>query len=97
MKLVELRGQAGDGREHVLAAVRPLEAAAADDYAAQLRHLVRDISDLRLAVGTAPVLSVSGETAAPPPAPADTLPAALARAGRAVPDDRHAAEPDPGS
>ena len=97
MKLVELRGQAGAGREHVLAAVGPLEDAAADDCAAQLRHLVREISGLNLTVGTAPVLSVSGETAGPPPEPADMLRAALARADGADPDDRHAAEPDPGS
>jgi hypothetical protein len=96
MKLVELSRQAGDGREHILAAVGPLEDAAADDYAAQLRHLVREISGLGVTVGTAPVLSVSGETAGPPPEPADMLRAALARADGAVPDVHLAAEPDPG-
>jgi hypothetical protein len=79
VKLVQLRQQPDGGDAEVLATVGPMEDAAADAYAAELRDLAGRQAGLGLAVGTTPVESTSGDAAEPPAAPADLLRAVLSR------------------
>jgi hypothetical protein len=79
VKLVQLRRQPDGGDAEVLATVGPMEDAAADAYAAELRDLVRGPAGLGLAVGTTAVESTSGDAAEPPAGPADLLRAVLSR------------------
>ena len=79
MKLVQLKRQDGAGGADVVAAVGPMEDAAADRYAARLAELVGQQADQGLSVGTTTVESTTGAAAAPPADPADLLRAVLSR------------------
>jgi len=76
---VQLKRQGGDEGADVVAAVGPMEDAAADRYAAQLQELVGQQGDPGLSVGTTTVESTSGASAGPPAGPADLLRAVLSR------------------
>jgi hypothetical protein len=79
VKLVQLKRADGDEGAEVVAAVGPMDDAAADRYAAQLEELVGQQADPGLSVGTTTVESTSGASAAPPAEPADLLRAVLSR------------------
>jgi hypothetical protein len=79
VKLVQVKRQADDGGAEVVAAVGPMEDAAADGYAARLQDLVGQQADPGLSVGTTTVESTTGAAAGPPADPADLLRAVLSR------------------
>jgi hypothetical protein len=79
VKLVQLKRQDGGGGADVVAAVGPMEDAAADRYAAQLQELVGPQTGPGLSVGTTTVESTSGTAAEPPADPAELLRAVLSR------------------
>jgi hypothetical protein len=79
VKLVQLKRQGGDGGADVVAAVGPMDDAAADRYAARLTELVGQQAGSGLTVGTTSVESTSGASAEPPADPADLLRAVLSR------------------
>ena len=79
MKLVQLKRRDGDESAEVVAAVGPMEDAAADRYAAQLQYLVGQQAAPGVSVGTTTVESTTGAAAAAPADPADLLRAVLSR------------------
>jgi hypothetical protein len=79
VKLVQLKRQVGDGGADVVAAVGPMEDAAADGYAARLQDLVGQQAEPGLSVGTTTVESTTGAAAGPPADPGDLLRAVLSR------------------
>jgi hypothetical protein len=79
VKLVQLRRQDGDGAPEVIAAVGPMDDAAADGYAAALQQLLGRRAEPGVSAGTTTVESTSGAAAEPPADPADLLRAVLSR------------------
>jgi hypothetical protein len=79
VKLVQLKQRLGGGEPGVLAAVGPMEDAAADAYAADLLRLTGQRAERDLSVETVPVSSTTGDVAEPPAAPAELLRAVLSR------------------